>query len=134
MSPVKALFERRDPFDSGLWAMSKITELNDHFRITLDQRLGTVMFTDAVATRHFTVQMSVMEAVKTFNAFTQDNDPRGEHDFGEFEVGGERYCWKIDYCDSALHFCSEEPADPDHRTRLLTIMFSDEYWNGLTTS
>ena len=76
MSPVKALFERRDPFDSGLWAMSKITELNDHFRITLDQRLGTVMFTDAVATRHFTVQMSVMEAVKTFNAFTQDNDGR----------------------------------------------------------
>ena len=134
ISPVRALFQRRDPLDGGLWAMSKITELNDHFRITLDQRLGTVMLTDAVTTRHFTVQMSVMEAVKTFNAFTQDNDPRGEHDFGEFEVGGERYCWKIDYCDPALHFCSEEPADPNSKIRLLTIMFSDEYWNGLTTS
>ena len=108
--------------------MSKITELNDHLRTTLDQRLGTVMLTHAVASTHLAVQMSVMEAVKTFNAFNQDNDPRGEHDFGGFEVGGERYCWKIDYCDPALHFCSEEPADPDHKTRLLTIMFADQYW------
>ena len=47
------------------------------------------MLTDAVATTHLNVQMSVLEAVKTFNAFNQDNDPRGEHDFGAFEVGGE---------------------------------------------
>ena len=108
--------------------MSKITELNDHLRTTLDQRFGTVMLTDAVASTHLAVQMSVREAVKTFNAFNQDNDPRGEHDFGGFEVGGDRYCWKIDYCDPDLEFCSEDPADPNYKTRLLTIMFADQYW------
>ena len=82
----------------------------------------------AVATTHFAVQMSVMEAVKTFSAFTQDNDPRGEHDFGEFEVGGERYCWKIDCCDPVLEFELEGPADPNSKSRLLTLMFADEYW------
>ena len=108
--------------------MSKITELNDQLRTTLDQRLGAIILTDAVASTHLAVQMSVREAVKAFKAFNQDNDPRGEHDFGAFEVSGERYCWKIDYCDPALHFCSEEPADPDRKICLLTLMFADEYW------
>jgi hypothetical protein len=108
--------------------MSKITELNDQLRTTLDQRLGAIMLTHAVASTHLAVQMSMREAVKNFNAFNQDNDPRGEHDFGEFEVGGERYCWKIDCCDPVLEFESEDPADPNSKTRLLTLMFADEYW------
>ena len=67
--------------------------------------------------------------MKAFKAFNQDDDWRGEHSvFGAFEVSGEKYCWKIDYRDPVLHFCSEEPADPDRKTRLLTLMFADEYW------
>jgi hypothetical protein len=108
--------------------MSKIAECNDRLRISLDQRLGAIMLSHAVAATHLAVQMSVREAVKTFSAFTPENDPNGEHDFGEFEVGEERFCWKIDYRESGVAIWRDATADPERRLRTLTIMFADEYW------
>ena len=35
-------------------------------------------------------------AVRQFDAFTADNDPHGEHDFGSFELDGYDLFWKID--------------------------------------
>ena len=69
----------------------------------------------------------VLAAVAGFDAFTTDNDPYGEHDFGSFEVAGETFFWKIDYYDSACEFGSEDPADSEKTTRVLTIMFAGEY-------
>ena len=114
--------------------MSKIAELNDQFRVTFDRRLGAVILTDAVAEMHLAAQMSVIEGVKTFDVFTPANDPRGEHDFGEFEVEGERYCWKIDYCAPNLELCTNNPGDSNYGNRVLMIMFSDEYWNRFLAS
>ena len=51
----------------------------------------------------------------------------GEHDFGSFEVAGEKFFWKIDYYDERCEFGSEDPADPEKTMRVLTIMFADEY-------
>jgi Protein of unknown function (DUF3768) len=65
--------------------------------------------------------------VTEFNAFTPDNDPYGEHDFGSFEDGGERIFWKIGYYDQRMEHGSEDPADPDRTYRVLTVMFSSEY-------
>jgi hypothetical protein len=65
--------------------------------------------------------------VKDFNEFDADNDPHHEHDFGAIELNGEKYFWKIDYYDRELRFGSEEPADPEKTTRVLTIMRADEY-------
>ena len=62
-----------------------------------------------------------------FDAFTEDNDPHGEHDFGAFDHAGHRIFWKIDYYDQSLEFGSENPADPAKTTRVLTIMLADEY-------
>jgi Protein of unknown function (DUF3768) len=36
-----------------------------------------------------------------FDAFTTDNDPCGERDFGSFLLDGEKLFWKIDYVDKA---------------------------------
>ena len=52
---------------------------------------------------------AVLNAVRTFDAFTQDNDPHGEHDFGKVEVGGSSYFWKIDAYDLQCEFGSEDP-------------------------
>ena len=61
------------------------------------------------------------------DAFCEDNDPYGEHDFGAFEVEGEKLFWKIDYYDKALEHGSEDPADPTRTTRVLTVMLASEY-------
>jgi hypothetical protein len=103
--------------------MSLVAELNDLLRSSLDERFGAVILSQGVASKHLALQISVREAVRAYGDFTSDNDPNGEHDFGEFELNEERYCWKID--------CEGESADLSGRHRKgrrLTIMFADEYW------
>ena len=62
-----------------------------------------------------------------YSAFTRDNDPYGEHDFGHFELVGRSFYWKIDYYDPKCEFGSEDPADPKKTTRVLTLMLAAEY-------
>lgn len=68
-----------------------------------------------------------MATVRSFTAFTRDNDPHLEHDFGSFEVRGEKLFWKIDYYDLDLTYGSEAPEDPSKTKRVLTIMLASEY-------
>ena len=63
----------------------------------------------------------------TFSAFTPENDPHGEHDFGSFALAGRKLFFKIDYFDATMQFGSEDPADPAKTTRVLTIMLAEEY-------
>jgi hypothetical protein len=49
-----------------------------------------------------------------------------EHDFGSIEVAGETIFWKIDYHGSDMASGSEDPADPERTTRVLTIMLAEE--------
>ena len=67
-------------------------------------------------------QSAIREKVETFDAFTPDNDPHGERDFGAFEHNGQRIFWKIDYYDTTLTKGSEDPSDPKQTVRVLTIM------------
>lgn len=65
--------------------------------------------------------------VQKFDAFTEDNDPYGEHDFGAFDHAGERIFWKIDYYALDLMHGSEDPTDTSQTVRVLTIMLASEY-------
>jgi len=69
----------------------------------------------------------ILDAVRTYDQFDEDIDPYGEHDMGQFTVGGKDYYWKIDYYDRNLEFHSPDPADPTLTIRVLTIMRADEY-------
>ncbi len=71
--------------------------------------------------------IEIFEAVNEFEAFTPDNDPYGEHDFGVIKVGSERIIWKIDYYDTALESGSPDPSNPAVTTRVLTVMLASEY-------
>jgi uncharacterized protein DUF3768 len=66
-------------------------------------------------------------AVQRFSEFSAENDPHGEHDFGRFEIDGEPYFFKLDYYALDMEGGSEDPADPEKTTRVLTIMRADEY-------
>ena len=62
-----------------------------------------------------------------FDAFTPDNDPYGEHDFGAIRLSGPTIFWKIDYYDLDLHMHSPDPSDETVTARVLTIMLAEEY-------
>ena len=105
--------------------MNKIALLNDAFRTTLSG--GTVLLTAGVHELPDMVKAAAIRRVATFDAFMEDNDPYGEHDFGSFDLCGRRFFWKIDYFDERGEFGSEDPAAPEKTTRILTIMLASEY-------
>jgi hypothetical protein len=103
----------------------KIRALNDAFRTTMTG--GRVVMTAGVDALPSDVKAMVTRKVATFADFTSGNDPHGEHDFGSFELAGQKFFWKIDYYDVAMEFGSEDPADATKTTRVLTIMLASEY-------
>ena len=100
----------------------RVRELNDAFRKTLDPTLGRTMLTAGVSSLPSDASAIVIRRVATFDAFDGDNDPYGEHDFGNFELAGRRFFFKLDYYDRKLEFGADDPADPAKTTRVLTII------------
>jgi hypothetical protein len=73
-------------------------------------------------------QAQVIEAVRRFDQFTEENDPYGEHDFGAIEhPQAGRVLWKIDYYDLSMTYASEDPSDPAKTRRVLTIMLGEDW-------
>ena len=66
-------------------------------------------------------------AVRSFDAFTGDNDPWQEHDCATLDVGGVSVMFKIDYYDENMEYGSPDPADPRLTRRVLTIMLASDY-------
>ena len=110
----------------------RIAELNDALRAEIDRMIfgqtrNKVFQTQGIANLPPADQYRILKTVRDFNVFTEDNDPYGEHDFGAFDHKGQKIFWKIDYYDTELKYGSEDPADPDRTTRVLTIMLASEY-------
>ena len=103
----------------------RIRALNDEFRRTFVG--GVVVITAGVEALPADERKSLLAKVRAFDAFTDDNDPHREHDFGAVDEGGVRCFWKIDLYDRNIEFGSPDPADPAVTTRVLTIMRADEY-------
>ena len=106
-------------------SVARIRHLNDAFRRTFVG--GAVVVTAGVEALPAAKRKAILAKVRAFDAFTEDNDPHGEHDFGVIEDGDVRCFWKIDYCDREMELMSPDPSDPDVTTRVLTIMLADEY-------
>ena len=110
-----------------------IRALNDAFRATVTGLLGPwlligdLVVTSGIASRGNDFLNRAVRAVHDFADFTPDNDPYGEHDFGAFDLNGERLNWKIDYYDAAREFGSDDPADRSMTRRVLTILLAEEY-------
>ena len=110
---------------------SKIRDLNDRFRLGDDTIPGHVYVTSGVqsviADGGKDALANMANAVREYSDFNPDNDPHGEHDFGAFEIGGEKLFWKIDYYSPDLQHGSEDPSDLSVTLRVLTIMLASEY-------
>lgn len=66
-------------------------------------------------------------AIATFDGFTEETDPHGEHDFGTITIADQKLFWKIDYFDLNLEWHSPDKANPEVTRRVLTIMLASEY-------
>ena len=102
---------------------AKIAALNDAARTSF---IGCrVVITKGIAT--INDLDGLYAKVQAFTAFTDSNDPYGEHDFGSAEHEGETVFWQISYCDVDLLMHSPDPSDPAVTCRVLTIMLAEEY-------
>lgn len=105
---------------------ARIRALNDALRRGACAN-GQIVVTSGVHERGEAFVARVVEAVTQFDAFTPDNDPHLEHDFGGFDVDGEKLFFKVDYYDLAMTAHSQDAADPAVTKRVLTIMMASEY-------
>jgi hypothetical protein len=108
---------------------ARIRELNDAFRRNphLLGRFGQLLVTQGVAARGIEFVDRAARAVREYETFTKDNDPFGEHDFGAFEIDGEKLFWTNDCYDNDLNYGSPNAANPSVTRRVLTIMLAAEY-------
>ena len=123
--PIPNKLERLNMTSTTESKTDRIRTLNDAFRRTFVG--GAVMVTQGVEAMPLDQRRSLLQKVRSFETFSEDNDPHAEHDFGAVDEAGERFFWKIDYYDRKTEFGSPDPADPAVTTRVLTIMRADEY-------
>ena len=102
-----------------------VKTLNDKFRKTLLG--GKVMLTRGIYSKGQAVINDILNSVKAFNNFNENNDPYNEHDYGSFLYDGEKIMWKIDYYDRNLQYYSDNPADITKTVRVMTVMLAEEY-------
>lgn len=111
-----------------------IATQNDQFRQTWGADFtisGRIVMTQGVAELPPSAQVQIMQSVQTFSAFTEDNNPHGERDFGVFTITSEgktlTLYWKFDLYNRDYDSGSEIPHDLQMTRRVLTILFPSEY-------
>lgn len=104
---------------------ARIRELNDQLRTR--HIGGKILVTPGIQSLPGVSLAQVLDEVRRFDRFTPDNDPYGEHDFGNLEIAGAMVFFKIDYYDPSGTKGSEDPADPDRTLRVLTVLLAEEY-------
>jgi hypothetical protein len=103
----------------------QIRALNDELRQHMQG--GLAVITPGVAALGQDAVELIVKTIAVFDGFCHANDPHEEHDFGSFEVDGQKIFFKIDYYDKAMTCHSPDPADPSVTQRVITVMLADEY-------
>ena len=110
---------------SVICRIARIARLNDQLR--MHQTGGRILFTRGVGFLAVGTSHELLKVIAAFDTFDEENDPHGERDFGMVTYLDQEIFWKIDYFDERLEFGSEDPADPEKTTRVMTIMLASEY-------
>ncbi len=103
---------------SEVASKAEIARRNDRLRamIPLIPKPDVLVMTRGIAAVPADDITEIMQQVKAFDSFNEDNDPWREHDFGSFDHAGKEVFWKID--DYGGH---------DGIGLLLTVILASEY-------
>ena len=99
--------------------VAKIAHKNDVFRklgFGVTMTCGAALLPDIIG---------LMQKIRDFNDFNENNDPYKEHDFGKIDWHGKKVFWKIDYYNEKLS-CFEDPLSKTCK-RVMTVMLAEEY-------
>lgn len=125
------------PADHG-YNRDRCAQLNDELRKYGPRRAQDGIFISEALRYHMEEHENLMSAqaqrlelnrqIATYD-FDADvgNDPYGERDMAFFDFLGERICFKIDYYDLDRLFGSDDPANPEITSRVMTIMLASDY-------
>lgn len=102
-----------------------IRTLNDELRQNLSA--GTALITTGVAALGAEAVARIVKTIAVYDDFCHANDPYEEHDFGAFDIDGNKLFFKIDYYDKSRCCHSPDPSDPSVTERVITIMLAEEY-------
>src|SRR5665647_3967186 len=103
-------------------SQDEIRSLNDQLRRA--QVGGTTMLSAGLVAFFEKDLAAVVELVRAFDDFSEDNDPYGEHDFGAFEYQGQTINWKIDYYALDMQHGSDDPANAAITKRVFPSRFA----------
>ncbi|MBQ9034622.1 MAG: DUF3768 domain-containing protein [Alphaproteobacteria bacterium] len=102
-----------------------IAEQNDDFR--LHPSKGTFCLTSGIRALGKDSVREIIDIVRNFNNFNEDNDPYGEHDFGVFYYRNRQIFFKIDNYDREFLYLSPDVTNPKLTNKVLTVMLAQEY-------
>ena len=68
--------------------ISEIAKLNDAFRA--NPSLGTLILTEGIRSNSSEDIATIINKVRNFNGFDENNNPYGERDFGAFDFKGKK--------------------------------------------
>src|SRR3954470_4587756 len=101
---------------------ARVRTLNDLLR---RYRLGgQVVLPPGVLALGLDLLLLIDDAVSRFDAFSPDNDPYGEHDFGVVRIKGHVVLFNIDCYALTRREHSSDPADPTVTCRVMTLMLA----------
>jgi len=101
----------------------RIASLNDAIRSTF--KGGRVRMTFGVKALSPEFKRRILKAVSEFNRFGDGDHDR--HEFGQFTIFGQTFCWVIHYYHPTRFSLSIDPSDPSQTLRVLTIMEANEF-------
>ncbi len=105
--------------ESGNKKAEEVARRND---IARKLGLGTVITQKAAGLPDIE---GLLQRVRTYNDFTDKNDPYGAHDMGFFRWRDKEVIWKIDYFNETLTNCIDPLSDGCKR--IITVMLKEEY-------
>jgi len=115
--------------DNEPYTSEQLAHINDTIRMNLckfrcnahvEGVYGQLMFTRNVIDILGDKITVLLQAVGSFNEFTEDNNPHHENDFGKIDLFGNTWFWKFDYYDKDLQYFG-------HHAHVLTVMLAEDY-------